>query len=101
MLPRYYSGNWLNKHYCFDRTESETLSDAEIRQEVIEKKTNYMLFIEDENLEARVARMQTLYPELEYRATIEPSYIDRLLRFLNPKNQNEIIYIYRFGNGTT
>jgi hypothetical protein len=55
----------------------------------------YIVFMQDENRDKRVAAMKVYFPNLQYEATIEPSYIDKLMHFLNPVNKNQTSYIYR------
>jgi len=43
--------------------------------------------------------MKTLFPDLVYETTIEPGFMDEVLFWLNPINDNQIITIYR-NNGT-
>ena len=94
-MPRFYLGNWADNHYCFDKTVSDTINDDEIKAEFIERKTNYLLFIEEEDLESRVNKFKAIYPKMEFLIRIDPSYVDRLLHYLNPRNQNEVIFIYK------
>ncbi|MDQ3048954.1 MAG: mannosyltransferase, partial [Bacteroidota bacterium] len=56
---------------------------------------NYVVFMQHENIEARVADLKKYFPRLTYEATIEPSYIDKLMHFLNPVNKNQTTYIYK------
>ncbi len=57
----------------------------------------YVIFVEDLNLEERVEIMKTYYPNLEYEAYIEPSLADKVMKKLNPHNKNEDFYIYKTG----
>lgn len=57
----------------------------------------YVVFVENINLEERVEIMKTYYPELNYEAYIEPSFTDKIMKKLNPHNKNEDFYIYKTG----
>ena len=56
---------------------------------------NYVVFMENDNIEKRVADLKSFIPTLTYQATIEPSSIDKLMFWLNPMNNNQTSYIYK------
>ena len=57
---------------------------------------DYILFMEDTNLENRVAAAKKYFPTLHYVKTIEQGIIDDLLHKMNPNNNvNQVIYIYK------
>ncbi|WP_027420248.1 glycosyltransferase family 39 protein [Crocinitomix catalasitica] len=88
MLPRFYSGNWyLNAVARGD--ESQSLKVYE------NKEYAYILFCGEQDLSARIDAYKTLYPALHLVKVCEPSAIDRLLRWLNPRNTNEYIEIWK------
>jgi hypothetical protein len=45
---------------------------------------NYIVMMNRSRMEERQRRIHELFPELDRGAVIEPSYMDRLLHFLNP-----------------
>ena len=53
------------------------------------------LFVEEDNIEKRMNAMKAVFPEMQLLETVKPSYIDRIMHYLNPRNQNETIYICR------
>jgi len=55
----------------------------------------FVVFNEEKNLEKRVDDMKQLIPSIKFETAIEPSFIDKLLHRLNPRNANQTIYIYR------
>lgn len=57
----------------------------------------YILFVEDIDLEARIEHMKSYFPNLEYEADIEPSIIDKIMKKLNPVNKNEELFVYKTG----
>jgi len=57
---------------------------------------NYVLFFGTVKINERIAAFKKVFPTATYRATIEPSYIDKLVCKLNPVNKNETVYIYKF-----
>jgi hypothetical protein len=57
---------------------------------------DYILFFEEKNLEARVAKMKSYFPKLHYETTISQGFIDDLLHKMNPNNNvNQTIFIYK------
>jgi hypothetical protein len=57
----------------------------------------YIVFVEDINLNKRIEIMKTYYPDLKFEAYISPSLTDRIMKKLNPNNKNEDFYIYKTG----
>ncbi|MEQ9064837.1 MAG: DUF2079 domain-containing protein [Vicingaceae bacterium] len=94
MLPRYYSGDWTSPQICYSRGVRYQLSDPLLKEMVLTKQLNYVLFIEERNIEERLERFTNIFPNMRFKASFEPSYIDKLLHYLNPVNQNETIYVY-------
>ena len=95
MLPLYYLDNWETKHVCFSKTESGKMDDQSIINVAKHQSANYVLFMEEVNADQRIARFKKIFPGLVFVAKIEPSYLDKLLHFLNPVNKNESVYIYK------
>ncbi len=61
----------------------------------VSERPRYIVFMQEDNMDRRVAAMKVYFPSLQYEATIEPSYIDKLMHFLNPVNKNQTSYIYK------
>lgn len=95
LLPRFYLDKWNITEFCLSKNNIEEYDAVGIREVIKSQGINYILFVEKEEYEARLARFRTIVPGIEYVEVIEPSYIDKLLHWLNPRNQNESIYIYR------
>jgi hypothetical protein len=55
----------------------------------------YVLFMEDENIDARVNNFKKYFPGITYETTIQPSFLDEVMRWLNPVNQNQVTVIYK------
>jgi hypothetical protein len=56
---------------------------------------DYIIFVEDIDLENRVEHWKQYFPELEAEAYIKPSLGDRVMKRLNPVNKNEEFFIYK------
>jgi hypothetical protein len=57
----------------------------------------YVIFVEDLDLENRVTHMKNYFPDLQYVYEIPPSILDKVMKKLNPANKNETFYIYKTG----
>jgi hypothetical protein len=93
MLPRYYLNQWPEVYQVTRKYPTENLADS-VRSGK-SRAPRFVLFIGNKQLHQRVLNMESLYPELEYETTIEPSLMDGVLHWLNPVNANETVYIYR------
>lgn len=98
--PLYYYGKWpsvvgINKTFTADSALKyyNSLPPAE--------RPTYVIFFKDKEIYRRVGAMEKCFPLLEYEATIEPSFIDKTLYFLNPMNDNQTAFIYSLPKATT
>jgi len=92
MLPRYYSGQWMQALYKSKTGVSHYISDS-LPCRV--QDASFVLFYSDENLQARVDSMKKEIPDLVFEKTFDPGFIDDIMHKLNPVNRNETIYMYR------
>jgi hypothetical protein len=95
MPPLFYYGKWVS---VFGITKTRTADSALAFYHRLAPKDipGYIVFWQAENIEARVAAVKKCFPDIVYEATIEPSLIDKTLFFLNPLNDNQTAFIYRF-----
>lgn len=91
MPPRYYLGNWIPYYYFTKKNPTDTSFLTRIGEE---KFPDFVLFIENKNLDQRVEDMKILFPGMEYKTTIQPGFVDKLLYKINPVNANHTIHIY-------
>ncbi len=97
--PLFYLGRW--DVYIPQVTKTDNLAKEYYVNAVDLPKAeypNYIVFYGKKNLEQRLADFEKVYPETTYETTIYPSFIDRLMEFLNPINKNETAFIYKFGH---
>ncbi len=59
------------------------------------QKPQYVLFFDSKNLAIRVQYIKKYYPNLTEETVIKPGFVDQIVHFLNPKNRNETIFIYK------
>lgn len=90
MLPKFYSTNWELK--IIPRINQEQSLNVHEGYQY-----NYILFCDDEMLEERISAYKTIYPKMHLVKVCEPSLVDALLRWLNPRNRNEYIEIWKTG----
>lgn len=93
--PLFYYGKWIS--VC-GISKTFTADSALVFYNKLQQKDKptYMIFWQAENIQARVDSTKKRFPGLTYETTIEPSLIDKTLYFLNPLNDNQTAFIYRF-----
>jgi hypothetical protein len=55
----------------------------------------FILFSAENNLANEVIKTRKSFPFIVYETTIEPGFMDRFIRWLNPVNKNRTVYVYR------
>ncbi|MEI6694737.1 MAG: glycosyltransferase family 39 protein [Bacteroidota bacterium] len=106
MLPSFYSKKWLT-FYNFS-LEKINPSDTnlierrsayvfEIKNPVYLKEISpdYIYFISDKNIAARVNYIESSYGKLSFLNIFKPGFLDKLLHKANPINKNEAILVYK------
>ena len=91
LLPHFYLGSWIPYYHINESTDRKDLVERLDKNNSPE----YILFTEEKNLEKRVDDLKQFIPSLKFETAIEPSFMDKLLHWLNPRNANQTIYIYR------
>jgi hypothetical protein len=56
---------------------------------------NYVVFNQEDAIEARVAAFKKEFRNLTYETTIQPSFVDEVMHWLNHHNANFTAYVYR------
>ncbi len=92
--PQFYLQKWYNYQTIM---EDDNFSDFAKKNSFLpnSNQPGFIIFYQPDNIEQRVNKMKTVYPELVFETIIEPGFIDRLLYWLNPINDNQNIYLYR------
>ena len=88
MPPKFYSGYWW--FATLDRTESSQLLTVYEGYNY-----DYILFYGEKNLQERISEYKKIYPKMDLEKQCEPSFVDRLLKWLNPRNTNEYIEVWK------
>lgn len=94
MPPQYYLQNWTS---TYGITKLFTPDSMLMHYQGLKPsdKPNYVVFMQAEHINERVDSLRKRFPTLHYEATIEPSFIDKTMHFLNPLNDNQTTYIYK------
>ncbi|MBA3664388.1 MAG: glycosyltransferase family 39 protein [Bacteroidetes bacterium] len=94
MPPLFYYGKWFSVLGMSKSFNADSALYYYNRIEV-KQRPNYVIFMQAENIAARVDSLKKRFPTLVYETTIEPSLIDKTLFFLNPLNDNQTAFIYK------
>jgi len=95
LFPRFYLQQWPYIYAEFlsnENTEQLILRAASSSKE---KQPRLILFTGEKNLQERIIKTRESFPYIVYETTIEPGFIDWLVHWLNPINQNNRVFIYR------
>ncbi len=92
IVPRFYLGQWVD---TYNVTLSEPLDRLSPEVFTPQHEPRFFLFFRPEHLEERVAKMKEYFPDITFETVSEPGNVDKFLRWINPNNKNEAIYIYR------
>jgi hypothetical protein len=99
--PQFYSGKWKMSYSVSKEWNLDSLNLYVAKLDEANK-PNYILFFQDTDLKQRIQNFQDKTGmQLEYCYTAEPSWMDRLLHWLNPRNKNEPMFIYRVKKSET
>lgn len=93
--PLFYAKTWKSYYFTTTKNTADNLfSHPSVH--LAENKPNYVVFLEEEDVEGRIRRFETGFRcKLVEVAIIQPSYIDALLHWLNPNNENYTARIYK------
>lgn len=94
--PQFYSGKWNSAFCLYHDYTADSLSRYLQRRP--DRMPSHILFFQETQLKERIAsfRKKTGFT-LQYLYTAQPSYFDKLLHWLNPRNKNEPVFIFRIG----
>ena len=95
LFPKFYIGQW--PHIYDELPEHETTDSLIIRasKAPFRKQPRFILFSSKGDLQKEVIKARKSFPFIVYETTIEPGFIDKFVKWLNPVNKNRTVYIYR------
>ena len=93
-MPRFYlHKQWPKQWDIVDNTSLEAFKN--LASSPGECYPQYVLFLEEKDLDRRVANFKKYFPNITYETTIEPSFLDVVMYKLNPINTNQTTIIYK------
>ncbi len=92
--PQFYLQNWYNYQTLMEDDDFDVFAKKQ-SVEPVSKQPGFVLFYQPDNIDSRVKKMKIIYPGLEFETIIEPGFMDRVMYWLNPINDNQNIYLYR------
>ena len=87
-MPKFYANSWN----CVFTERVDTSQSLEVNSG---SKYDYIFFFGDEDLPQRIEEYKTIYPRLKLVKKCEPSFIDKLIRSINPINSNQYIEVWK------
>lgn len=95
LMPRYYLQKWVPYYNVTKEEPADTLL-ANLKKGHDEL-PNYLVIGEAEKLVQRLAPCIKSFGKVQYLVTIDPSFLDKFMHWLNPYgNENQTYYIYKF-----
>ena len=95
MPPLYYLNKWPSVVYGITTVINCDSVNKLVDLHPLSIEPNYVIFMEDEDLEQRVKQFGDCYGEIEPETVIQQGSLDAILHFLNPVNKSQTCYIYR------
>ncbi len=92
--PQFYVKNWYDFLKVRSDDDFKDLYSNQINARISDQ-PGFIFFYQPNNIEERVKKMKTIYPEIVFETLIEPGFMDQVLYWLNPINDNQNIYLYR------
>ena len=92
--PQFYLKKWIHYDALLKNSNKEAFLNMKDWSQA-KNQPGFVLFLQPDNLDQRVKWMKKVFPGLQYETTIQPGWIDKILHWLNPINDNQNIYIYR------
>ena len=95
MPPLFYLGQWDLEIVPWGTAMADQHLGQWLDSMDIERRPDIALFIGQENLVERIARMEAEYGAVEIIGRSDPGFVDRVVHWLNPVNRNETIVLAR------
>lgn len=95
MPPLFYLGQWDMGVFMLGPDKAEDDFGDLMRKRGVAGREHHVLFVGEDRLAERMARMEESYGPVRIIGRAEPGLIDRLVHWLNPVNRNEVIIFAR------
>ena len=93
MTPLFYLGNWNVTVVPWTDPQADLAGELDRYPDL--QRPNYVVFIGEEDLDARVARTEAAMGPLELVGKAQPGLVDQVVHWLNPVNRNEVLQVMR------
>jgi len=93
LMPSFYSKDW--KGIINSETDFEKIYKHNSHNLTNKTHYDYIMFFEKDNLKERIAKYQLLYPNMQLHKKCDPSILDKMLKWLNDRNSNEYIEVWK------
>jgi 4-amino-4-deoxy-L-arabinose transferase-like glycosyltransferase len=97
MPPLYYLHQWPSAVYSLSTNSNCDSLNVLVDNHKPELDPNYVIFMEDEDLDKRVNRFRECYADIRLETVIQQGNLDAILHFLNPVNKSQTCFIYHIG----
>ena len=87
-MPKFYANSWE----CIFTERIDTTQSLEVNSE---SKYDYIFFFGEEELGERIKEYKRIYPKLKLIKKCNPSFLDNLIRTINPVNSNQYIEVWK------
>lgn len=91
LLPLFYANQWSRQVYNVSQ-----VSHYEQTTSFQENAVGWIYFQGEEQLEERLAQAEQFFPNLKLIGVFEASFLDKVVKKLNPVNRNESIVVYEY-----
>jgi hypothetical protein len=91
----FYLGQWIHIYDEFLGNENTDSLIIRVSKQPFMKQPRFILFSAENGLQQEVEKARRSFPYIVYETTIQPGFIDKFVRWLNPVNKNRTVYIYR------
>lgn len=92
-MPMFYSRQWFYQLEMNNLDNADTLNFFLTR--VPHAEPRFVVFFANEQMPERIRLIKSQMPQLVYETTLQPSFIDEVLHWMNPFNANETLVVFR------
>lgn len=95
-MPVFYMNiDWYPYAYRISSDEDLGAFKEKLTQLSEDEIPDYLFFFDHKQKEERIKRFKEIFPKMNYETTKEASFIDQFMHWLNPRNKNYAIDIYK------
>ena len=95
LFPCFYLKQWPVMYDDLLPDENTDSLIVRVSRLPVVRQPRFILFSAEKDLRGEVIRARKSFPYIVYDTAIEPGFMDKFIRWLNPVNKNRKVYIYR------